>query len=648
MPPVERPAGVYDRFDASKQYESHLFVAGRVLQSAEVNEIQTLAAYRLKGLGDALFKDGDIVRDGKMIVGAVDPDVDTVTVFCEGGAVYVRGAVRGIPERDFTVPKVGSFAVGVRLVESIVTAIDDDDILDPAIGLRNYREPGAERLKVDGTWSSDEEDGGDFYPIYYIDEGVPRPREAPPDFDTLSLALAKYDRDSAGGTYVVSGMEVHADPDDVDGKQVYVVDAGSARVYGWPLESTVSRKVTFDAAPFARTITAEPHLASGGTERVNTDRSPISNIATVTCTKEVTETVVHGSFLGATDPLANGSVLSVIEVKQGGTTYTVTTDYLVTAGQINWSPGGAEPATGSSYTVKYRYIAVVTPESPDTTGFSVTGAVAGTLIEATYSYYVPRYDRLCLTRDGFFVWIKGVSADYNAVVPPIPPDVLALALVYQTWDANRVTTIDGPRTVTMPVLAKIQGQLDRLIQLQAIEGLKADANIRDTAFKKSVFVDPFIDDSMRDAGVSQTAMIVANALLTLPIALDSTPVSADVASAQFLTNTLASVIAQPLRTGSMLINPYQAFTPMAVEVTLTPPIDNWNTVTTSDPQKWLFDQFLKAGIPAAWMSSKVLQVSPPQPAEFLREITVHFAIKGFLPAEDLSQVQFDGITVAAT
>lgn len=114
------PDSYYDNFNASKNYEKILYRDGYTLQGAELNEAQSAAMHRLQGVADALFKDGDIIRDAGIIV-----NKETGEVRAQSGAVYLRGAVRGVPEATFTIPVVGTVAVGIRLTQRVVSELDD-------------------------------------------------------------------------------------------------------------------------------------------------------------------------------------------------------------------------------------------------------------------------------------------------------------------------------------------------------------------------------------------------------------------------------------------------------------------------------------------------------------------------------------------
>lgn len=450
-------SGYYNRFDSSKDYEKHLFRAGFVLQSAELNEMQNAVIYRAGMLGDALFKDGDIVRDARIIV-----DPATGETICEAGAIYLRGAVRGVPPATLTIPVDRAVAVGIRLTETNVTENEDPGLRDPAAE-REIIGPGAGRLKVDPAWSYDEDGAtdGEFFPVYYVDSGQLRAKEAPPALDSVSQAIARYDRDSAGSNYIVSGLRV-TQLDDSSGSQVYNVQDGRARVNGFGVSLNASRRLVYPAVPDLRYIDSEPHTSSTvSAQRVNLDRSPISSITQVRITAEKTATLTHGSFAGAQDPLPDTSVVEIVSVTQGATTYVQGVDYKLTAGRVDWSLSGAEPAPGSSYTVVYRYITSVTPTAVDDTGFTVTGAVVGTLILTNYYVKLPRIDRLCLNEGGEFVWVAGVSTDYNPVTPPVPATLAPLAQVVQTWDANRYVVNDGTRVVPMSDIEAMNARMER-------------------------------------------------------------------------------------------------------------------------------------------------------------------------------------------
>jgi len=56
---------------------------------------------------------------------------------------------------------------------------------------------------------------------YEVEDGQLRTKEAPPALDSFNQALTRYDRDSAGGTYVVSGLGVQRLDDLGPGEQVY-------------------------------------------------------------------------------------------------------------------------------------------------------------------------------------------------------------------------------------------------------------------------------------------------------------------------------------------------------------------------------------------------------------------------------------------
>jgi hypothetical protein len=660
------PAGYYNQYDPTKEFEKVLVVAGRGIQSAEINEIQDRAADRRRAFGDSLYRDGDIIRDCQCSV------AETTGVARLGsGAIYLQGEVRGVPTGGFSVPITGTVAIGVRLISTVITATDDATLLDPAAGTPNYQLVGGDRLKIHAQWGWDKDGvsndggGGQFFPVYTVIEGVLLAKQAPPSIDPITQQLAQYDRDSAGGMYVVSGLQLKILPDDGI-YQVYSLSQGAARVFGFPLNVNVARRLRYALTPDVRHIVNEPYLSTtNAAQRINFADSPGSAPSQVTITKLKTVTLTHGVTTGASDAIPDTSVLAITAVTQGATTYASTTDYKLTGGAVDWSPAGAEPSPGSTYSVTYQYITVVTPTAVDSTGFTVTGAVTGTLVLTTYDQLLPRLDRLCLGADGSFNLITGVPATSNPQLPAVPPDQLPLSTIVQTWDANRSVLNDGVRVVAMPQIAGIFGRLDLLTQLIAQQRLSGDLYARSSAIKKGLFVDPFLDDSMRDAGIAQTGAVFAGEL-TLPITPAILQMGSDITGPVVLPYGNNTALEQTLLTGSMQINPFLSFAPVPATLTLAPAIDRWTTVDTewASPISNRFDYGgggfsgfagvqgngngggSSAGSYTTTSSiNKALINDVKINTETTRAIAVSFSIRGFGPGESLAQMTFDSVDI---
>ncbi|MDV7397720.1 DUF4815 domain-containing protein, partial [Arthrospira platensis SPKY1] len=106
------------------------------------------------------------------------------------------------------------------------------------------------------------------------------------------------------------------------------------------------------------------------------------------------------------------------------------------------------------------------------------------------------------------------------------------------------------------------------------------------------------------------------------------------------------VIEQLARTGSMKINPYQAFEPVPARVTLNPAVDQFtvtNTTWASDITERLItgsgilEQVVETRSLTQTLSRSVRE------AEFLRTINVAYQVQGFGPSETLATLRFDGV-----
>jgi hypothetical protein len=635
---------IYNRFNPEKNYDSISFRADKVLQSAEFNELQSAMHHRLQNISDVLFADGDIIRDAGMVINS-----DTGAVSIESGALYLAGAVRGVPAANFIVPLDEIVVVGVYVQSATITELEDPALLNPAVGARGYNQPGAARNQINTQWGQ-YGDGteGEFYPVYTIDHGHISAKEPPPTLDAVSQAIARYDRDSSGSNYVVTGLRVTALPDAVNGDQMYNLEEGRARVNGFGVQLNTSRRIHYAAVPVLKFIDSEPHTSTTiNNQRVNLDRTPAAEIEQVRITAQRTVTINHGTYAGAADPLPDTSVIQITEVKQGATIYAKNADWILAAGKVDWSPSGAEPSPGSSFDVTYQYIKDAEITNADDTGFDVAGAVQDTLILVTYRVKLPRIDRLCLNEKGEHIWIEGISTDYNPVRPPVPSHLIELAQVIQTWTDARQIINDGVRTVAMADIDAMNQRMNLIIDLVAQQKLVSDIGTREAAAKKGVFVDPFLDDSHRDQGIAQTAASF-NGVLTLPIMGESQSPSTDIQSPVLCEFNHIPVLSQNARTTGMRINPYMAFGILPSPVVLSPAIDRWTDVVDSwtSPVTRLFSEGSGNSVISTNTSTSVqLVATTTNQLQHLRQISVRFVINGFGPGEVVSAITFDGVNV---
>lgn len=636
------PFGYYDQFNSNKNYDETLFIAGFGLQSTELNEIQSNLKNRVKGIADSLFKDGNIVRDAGITITA-----SSGAVIANSGAIYVSGAVRGVAPKTFTIPTTGTVQIGIYLISSVITALEDPSLLDPASGTRNYSQPGASRLKVDAIWGfTGDGNSADFYGVYTVIDGVMLSKEVPPNLDSVTQAIARYDRDSSGGSYIVSGLGVSASLNAAAGSLTTIVLEGSARVNGFGIVVAQSIRHIESIDRDVQVVLADPAIfnpAADGTMRFNFSHSPSTSLDRVQITAQKTASITHKGYTGSSDPLPDNSILSIISVKQESTTYTAGTDYKLTAGEVDWTPSGSEPAPGSTYDVIYQYLTAGKTTDLDAHGFTVSGAVAGSLVTVDYKFALPRADAIVFDDTGLVSRVKGVSNQYSPAPPRIPGTKLRIATLWHNWITDPVVTLDAIIVMPMGQLQGMRSMIMDLYDLVAQQQLNTAIGLSEPAAKRGVFVDPFTNNNLRDAGVAQTATII-DEMLMLPIAPKITAIGSSIITPATLDYTVEVLISQRDRTGNMNVNPYQAFEPLPSLMTLHPSVDFWTETstiwddTTADFVNATGDQS-RSGTAVALVSSKLSN------AKYLRQIYVDFTLTNFSPGENLRMLMFDGLLV---
>lgn len=639
-----------NEFDPAKEYVESVFTEDGYFFAQDLSETQSQIRHQMKANGDALFRDGDVASGGQIVVNDT-----TGATSLEAGSVYLQGHVRDLAPADMTLPVTGEVSVGVIIETRVITMLEDPSLKFNDQRFKTHGQPRAARLQEKCRWGASTEALADtpvvsyrFFPVYRIVNGVVVDNSPPPQITGLNAEIARYDRD-ANGNYVASGFKVTY-LGLINNERTYSIEEGVANVRGLKIDRAAALRVAYADDPDLETINAEPHyFADGGngTMIFTLNRTPIDEILDVSVLTQVTENVLRGQTSGGRDPLPHAQIATIIEIKQGATTYAVGSDFTLIGDEVDWSAGGVEPAPGSTYSVTYRYKKSIDPDAWDDNTVTVSGAVTDSEVDIDYKWRRPRTDILAVNTLGEIVCVKGVSTAYNPVPPQVPDDLLPLATIANTFATGTPPEVRNVATRSVPY-DDIQDMRKLLVtafdQLARVE-LRQDADRMDPAAKNGIFVDNFVDDDLRDQGIPQTLAII-DGELTLPIA--ATVLDGALSpEAWSLNYEVSAFVSQPLQTGSMKVNPYMAFDPLPAIVTLDPAVDQWTTVNETWQSAVTRSLTRGSGNASSTSTSTSVEVLREETTESttLRQRDVAFTVSGFDANEVLASLTFDGVSV---
>lgn len=635
------------------------FLADRPLQSAELNTVDKITRGKHSRVAEAVFTNGDVIEGVQPRVLTDDPDGN---IFISAGRFYLKGDVENTTQTKLQIPFDTRVGVGIRYREYQVSYLDDLALRNPAVGTSTYQEPGADRIKNEWQWgwvaesgaedaAADDHDDWEFFSIFTVDHGVILlPADNGVGDKTVEL-IARYDRESHGN-YVVRGCLLKF-VERLSTTNYFSLEEGLANIFGFKIERLAATRIGY-----ADDFTTEPANFESkvftpdgdGKARLYANRVPISEITQLVGRRSETSAVTRGLAAGGSDELPRNSIAQVISVSQGATTYTEGVDFSVVGDDINWSLPGVEPAVGSSYNVTYHYLDNVTPLSVTNTYVEVNGLVAGSTVTMSYTRKLPRVDLVVLTQNNSVERILGQAQGINPQPPNAANNQIALATISNDWVNPPVVRNVATHNVPYDDIVTMRNGIVNLFDLFAQLELKHNLTAQDPSTKAGVFVDPLYDDDRRDQGITQTGAIVDQALC-LPITPTLLALPDNNDGLLLLDYTHEVVIEQPAKTGCMQINPYMAFEPIPAKVTLNPSIDNWSVVNSvwTSPETTYFSYYVydpKHRTTGVFTSQKVnVLAEETKVAEFLRQITVNFTVKGFIPGETLATATFGGKTV---
>lgn len=609
-------------------------------QGADVNEGFSIARRRSRRVADTIMKDGDRKNGADAIV-----DYEVGTIHCYAGQVYVEGDIYPVPEALLEdVPMVGEVSVGVRILRTVVTELQDPSLYGLSPGTAAEGEPGAARVVATAEWGF-QGDGapGELYAVYRLKDGTIINQLPPPALSGVIEQLSIYDRESHGN-YIVDGCLVTA-LGGSGGVQSFSIGAGTANISGYKrVRETAFRHFEPETAD-VELIAGETQTftgATGGSTTITVNRAPYQDIQLAIVVKRITaENVVRGTTPGGFDALSQSSAFEVESISQGGTAI-ANTAYTLVNGTISWGPAGAEPAANSTYQVTYLHYQAVTPTAMNGIQLTVSGGVQGRPIQITYNSKIPRIDALCLDIMGRPVYRKGISARVNAAPPQIPSDLLKLAEIYNDWINVPVVANNGTPNVPYDEMVRYFRLLVNIADQFSRSSAENNIQASTLVAKGKIFTDTFVSDYFRDQGAPQTAAINQG---VLQLAVDNVLMQAIASPVSTMLFTEEVILSQPQRTSSMKINPWDNFTPMPAGMKIEPPVDRWTESVTT----WTspVTQEFSAAPDRPPGETIIDQVARRQitVAQFLRQITLAVKLEGFGVGENLASLTLDGVSV---
>ncbi|WP_455466231.1 DUF4815 domain-containing protein [Bartonella sp. B39] len=632
-----------DRSRGKEEQQSVVFYGERsFLQSGELNEVQTIIRGRHNRLGRLVAKEGDRVERADAFV-----NKESQTVTLTDGKIYIAGDIFPVaPAVLNNVSMIGRMEIGVKLQKQWITHEDDPELLGQVPGTLSEGEAGAAREVAKLVWAlKDDPQQGTFFPVYILQDGVLIDQKSPSLLEPAMQAIATYDR--AHGHYIVSGCRVTALGKE-EQNQRFSIQEGEANINGFKRKRLAALRYEELEDFSTSAVPSETHLFStkaGETSfTFQTYYAPIAHIHSVLLTKEKTVTLTRGAIVSGRDGVPDKSITSFVKIVQGNKEFKEGTDFKKTGDTIDWAPVGDEPRPGSTYKVTYRYRAQVSADKVTAQEITVSGGAEGGDIIVSYTYKLPRIDRIGLNAQGKVVYIKGISAD-QPMAPSVPEDVLSLATISNNWLETPLVVNDGTRVAPYDEMWRYFQRVLSLDRLMQLERIKSNVDSKEPVAKKGMFADPFLDDSYRDEGFTQTGA-VGNGILQL--AIDPTFYTASLKEPVTLDWTNEVIIAQELTTACEKINPYQNFAPLPGTVTLTPATDFWHEQRTH----WLSSVTNQLNM--GWNRGSTIRTretkdelvnAHQEQIDFLRKIELVFKIEGFAKGEILESLTFDGVNV---
>lgn len=498
----------YNTFDKGDNYVQLLFNPDRPLQQRELNELQSVLNQKLHALGDAVFKEGDIIS-GLDFSLSKNTANKAVTVDIKQGFIYLNSEARWTTGGSVTIPDTGMAYINAYVDETVVTSNEDPKLNDPTLGVPSTSAKGADRLKstvvfvayVPTTGTANDLSTG--AQVYSFQDGNLNTVKDKPGVSQIMDILATRTYET-NGHYRVSGYDISVNPSQPDNKHInFSITDGRAYVKGYRIEKTSATNLSVPISTDVRSIVNEPSNYNAATNKLELSMRPLSRVNSVTASVLKTQAITRSGNLVDLFPAGSyGSGIVAIKniVSSKGTVYgtldnpataTNPADFTVSGGNsISWSSGSKViPATGTSYQVTFLYTKpfiqgsdykiTVDNNALDDNGMARTyidfngmngdkpSTIAGfTQVNTSYDFFLARRDLISLTATGEFVITPGVPDTIDKVQISNQSDSFTLPIGWVTVYPNSTTATANPYTITNLTFGELQKMMARVQNLE--------------------------------------------------------------------------------------------------------------------------------------------------------------------------------------
>lgn len=603
-------APYYDTFDKSKGYSRVLFKPGLILQSAELNELQSILKQNIRDISGTLLTNGDIIEGCQCIISAVSEGSIAKKVVITKGKVYLDGGIYDVEETTLALKGAGTETIGILIHEQVITSEDDPELLDPSAGYANVNMSGADRLKTTVEVVTNNDNAATLFTVVDGELLNTATQNDETVIEKINTTLARRTYDESGN-YRVYGCQLSAKGLSDENYIYLTASAGKAYIQGNEISKPTATQLALKRSKDLRYIETEVQEFTTGTKKYPLNNNPVVEEglelkAYVEATTTITKGVSHGS-----DPFpeiyTRNGISEILEVTQpaSGNTYTVGSngDCRKNGNSIKWNENGKEPNSGSTYTVRFSYIKTM-DYNIDYDLLMEDGKyyirilngvqpINKTDLLVDYNFMLYRRDVIVMDYLGNYKIIEGQSDTLLNVASPVVNDenVMVMGSVLLQPLNDEVIVINNKNArLSMNELQSMAERLSNLEQSVAVSDLDKEAMAGEDATSLiGIYTDGFIgftkcdvDHPMFNAAIdldnNECTISASETLheLKLQDRTDITPNSKNTAYGSLVTAPATETVVAKCSaaTGTKLVNQYKVFPSMPV-LTLTPRVNNW-------------------------------------------------------------------------